>query len=99
MPTTPLTKTGPAMNRDSRYTGQAARWRGVQPVEPLDELASVVNGTFVLVVEVADGQYRRRCFLSARAAERAARNATEAGHDAKVYLAELRPLWQLVAGE
>lgn len=62
--------------------------------DPLDELAQHVDGSFV-VVETTGGRYRRRCFLSVRSAERAARNATAAGYNARVYLAELRPLWRV----
>lgn len=65
------------------------------PADPLDALAQHVDGTFVLVVKVAGGKYRRRCFLSAAAAERAARRALDAGHIAYIYLAELKPLWRL----
>jgi hypothetical protein len=68
------------------------------PADPLDELAQHVDGSFVLVVKVTGSRYRRRCFLSAAAAERAAHNALEAGHNAEVYLAELKPLWRLKAG-
>jgi hypothetical protein len=66
---------------------------------PLDEIAHHVDGTFVLVVKVTGGKYRRRCFLSAASAEKAARNALEAGHNATVYLAELKPLWKLAGGD
>lgn len=65
---------------------------------PLDELAVHVDGTFVVVVEATGGRYRRRCFLTAAAAERSATNALANGHNAKVYLAELRPLWRLIGG-
>jgi hypothetical protein len=68
-------------------------------VDPLDEIAHHVDGTFVLVVKVTGGRYRRRCFLSAASAEKAARNALEAGHDAVIFLAELKPLWKLAGGE
>jgi hypothetical protein len=68
------------------------------PTDPLDDIAAHVDGTFVLVVHVTGGKYRRRCFLSAASAERAARNAQAAGHNAKVYLAELKPLWRLEGG-
>jgi hypothetical protein len=64
-------------------------------VDPRDEIAHHVDGTFVVVVKVTGGKYRRRCFLSAASAERAARNTLEAGHNATVYLAELKPLWKL----
>jgi hypothetical protein len=67
--------------------------------DPLDEIAAHVDGTFVVVVHVAGDQYRRRCFLTAKAAERAARNAQAAGHNAQVFLAELRPLWRLTGRE
>jgi hypothetical protein len=66
--------------------------------DPLDDIAAHIDGTFVLVVRTTDDRYRRRCFLSAASAERAARNAQAAGHDAEVYLAELKPLWKLTGG-
>jgi hypothetical protein len=68
------------------------------PTDPLDEIAAHVDGSFVLVVKVTGGLYRRRCFLAAASAERAARRAQAAGHNATVYLAELKPLWKLTAG-
>jgi hypothetical protein len=67
-------------------------------VDPRDALARHIDGTFVLVVKVTGGRYRRRCFLSAASAEKAARNALEAGHDAVIFLAELKPLWKLAGG-
>jgi hypothetical protein len=63
--------------------------------DPLDDLAKEIDGSFVLVVKLSGGKYRRRCFLTAAAAERAARNAQDAGHNATVFLAELKPLWRL----
>jgi hypothetical protein len=68
-------------------------------VDPLDAIAHHVDGTFVVVVKATGGRYRRRCFLSAASAEKAARNALEAGHNATVYLAELKPLWKLAGGD
>jgi hypothetical protein len=65
---------------------------------PLDDIAAHVDGAFVLVVRVTGGRYRRRCFLSVASAEKAASRATENGHDAEVYLAELKPLWRLTGG-
>lgn len=62
---------------------------------PLDEIARHVDGTFVVVVKVSAGKYRRRCFLTAASAQRAAARATARGESATVYLAELRPLWKL----
>jgi len=66
--------------------------------DALDDIAKHIDGSFVLVVKASDGRYRRRCFLSAASAERAARNAIEASHDAEVFLAELKPLWRLKGG-
>jgi hypothetical protein len=85
---------GAASNTTSPATGFAvdSKPSGLLPVSnPLDEITHHVDGTFVLVVKVT-GKYRRRCFLSAASAERAARNALEAGHNAEVFLAELKPL-------
>lgn len=64
-------------------------------LDALDELASVVAGTFVIVVELQNGRLRRQCFLTAAAAEKAAARALAAGHNPSVYLAELKPLWLL----
>ena len=66
--------------------------------DPLDDIAHHVDGAFVLVVKVSGGKYRRRCFLTAASAERAARNAQDAGHSAVVFLAELKPLWRVKGG-
>ena len=68
------------------------------PTHPLDDIAAHVDGSFVLVVKVTGGKYRRRCFLTAASAERAARRAQAAGHNATIYLAELKPLWKLAGG-
>jgi hypothetical protein len=72
----------------------AADWRqnaGLLPVDPLDAIAAHVDGTFVIVVKLTGGKYRRRCFMTAASAERAARNALDAGHTATVFLAQLKP--------
>jgi hypothetical protein len=61
-------------------------------------VAQHVDGCFVVVIRVTGGRYRRRCFLTVAAAERAARNAIEAGHNVEVFLAELKPLWRLAGG-
>jgi hypothetical protein len=63
--------------------------------DPLDEIAAHVDGAFVVVVRVNGSRCRRRCFLTAASAERAARRAQAAGHNATIYLAELKPLWKL----
>ena len=56
------------------------------------------RSAFVVVVETTRGKYRRCCFLTAASAERSATNALAKGYDAKVYLAELKPLWRLEGG-
>jgi hypothetical protein len=66
-------------------------------LDPRDEIARHIGGTFVVVVETPAGKYRRRCFLSVKAAEQAAQRAIERGENVKVYLAELKPLWRVVA--
>jgi hypothetical protein len=92
---------GAASNTTSPATGFAVNSKpaGLVHVDPLDEIAHHVDGTFILVVKVTGGKYRRRWFLSAASAEKAARNALEAGHNATVYLAELKPLWKLAGGD
>jgi hypothetical protein len=65
--------------------------------DPLDDIAAHVNGTFVVVVRAQGLWYRRRCFLSVSAAQKAARNAAERGYTVEVFLAELKPLWRLDA--
>jgi hypothetical protein len=70
---------------------------GLAPIDPFDAIAQHIDGAFVLVIKVDGGKYRRRCFLTAASAERAARNALDAGHNATVFLAQLKPLWKLNA--
>ena len=80
-------------------------------LDVLDALAEHVDGAFVVLVRVTPSLrpaalreaeppgYRRRVFLSAAAAERAARAAQGRGESCRVYLAELRPLHRLVGGD
>lgn len=80
-------------------TGEEIGSRVLHPVGSLDEIAHHVDGAFVVVVETTDSKIRRRCFLTAASAERAAGRATDRGESATVYLAELRPLWKIRGGE
>jgi hypothetical protein len=74
--------------------------RGLSPItDPLDEIAAHVDGTFVVIVHLTSGRYRRRCFLTIAAAERHSRRAQAAGHNAEIYLAELKPLWKVIGRE
>lgn len=68
------------------------------PLSDADEIARHVDGALVVVVEVSYGKYRRRCFLTAKAAERAVGNARRRGQSARVYLAELKPLYRVPMG-
>lgn len=63
-----------------------------------DEYAAHVDGTFVVVVKVTGGHYRRRCYLTVKAAEDAARRAQDRGENAVVILSELRPLYRVTGG-
>lgn len=65
----------------------------------LDALAHHIDGSFLVIVEVTGEKRRRRSFLTMASAERAARNAVARGHNARIYLAEARPLWLLKADE
>ncbi len=73
--------------------------KSVSSIDPRDGIARHVGGTFVVVVEATGGKYRRRCYLTVKAAENAARRATDRGETATVYLAELKPLWKVRGGE
>lgn len=68
------------------------------PLAMADELAAHVAGALVVVVEVEHGRYRRRCYLTAKSAERAVTNARLRGQSARVYLAELKPMYRVPAG-
>lgn len=50
---------------------------------------------YVAVVEIAEGKYRRRTYLTLAAAQRAIERAEGRGVEARVYLAELRPVGDL----
>lgn len=65
----------------------------------LDDIARHVDGAFVVVVKVTGDKYRRRCFLTAASAQRAADRAVGRGESATVYMAQLKPLWKLQAGD
>jgi len=67
------------------------------PLDPRDEVARHVDGTFVVLVRTPTGRGgRRRCFLTVRAAEDAARKAIARGDSAAIVLAELRPLYRVI---
>lgn len=57
-----------------------------------DEVARILDGTYVVVVLLPHEKYRRRVFLSLASAQRHADRAELAGHRAKVVLARLEPV-------
>lgn len=73
-------------------------------LDDLDDMAEHAGGAFVVMIELTgagaddEPRYRRRVFLTAAAAERAARAAQARGVNSRVYLAELVPLWRVVGG-
>lgn len=50
------------------------------------------DGAYAVVVELNRDRYRRKLFLTLGAAERAAKRARSAGHDAEVLLVRLQPV-------
>ncbi len=63
-----------------------------------DDFARHIDGTFVVVVRLNGGKYRRRAYLTVKSAELAARRAKARGENAVVILAELRPLYRVIGG-
>lgn len=58
-------------------------------------LAAQVDGAFAVIVETSHGKYRRRVWFTLAAAERAVAKAEDAGHNAVIMLAELKPLYRV----
>lgn len=91
------------MAHESRPTGAAPEAGGPEFIVPSTaeqwgEFARHVDGAFVVVVRLTGGKYRRRCFLTVKAAENAARRAQERGENAVVVLSELKPLYRVTGG-
>lgn len=79
----------------------------VADIADVQEFADRVDGVFVIVVKITGGtlpdesgrvRYRRRCFLTLKAAEDAARRATDAGYNAVIVLAELKAVYRVIGG-
>lgn len=62
-----------------------------------DRAAESINGMFVAVVSVTTDKVRRYPFVTLAAAQRRVDRAREAGHEASVILAELRPVYYVPA--
>ena len=62
------------------------------PYVPARAALAQVAGVFVVVVTIEEESYRRRVYLTLKAAERASRQAAERGHTATVVLARLEPV-------
>lgn len=91
-------------SHESRPAGAAPEAGGPESIVPTtaeqwDEYARHIDGTFVLVVKQTHDRHRRRCFLTAKAAEAACRRAQARGENAVVVLAELKPVYRVIGGE
>lgn len=53
---------------------------------------SIVDGVHVVVVRTSNDRYKRRCYLSLAAADKAAERARERGDEAAVVLCRLTPV-------
>ena len=61
-------------------------------VSPDARLVSLLDGAFVVVVDLGDDRHTRRVYLNLPSAQRAADRARERGREATIALCELRPL-------
>lgn len=92
----PPRESRPAVNR-AALADQPGGLSPILPLDPRDEVARHVDGTFVVLVRTPTGHGgRRRCFLTVKAAEDAARKAIARGDSAVIVLAELRPLYRVI---
>lgn len=96
----PQMRESPASGRGSSVDHLAGGSRNTVPTttEAWDEFARHIDGAFVLVVKQSHDRYRRRCFLTAKAAEAAVRRAQARGENAVVVLAELKPVYRVIGG-
>jgi len=89
---------GPAESISTAIKSKASLPPSVASSEDWAALAAQVDGAFVVLVQTSHGRYRRRVWLTLAPAERAARKATEAGHNAVVILAERKPVYRVDGG-
>lgn len=61
------------------------------------EVADLIEGTFVVLVITPQNRARRRCYLTLAAAQRAAERATDRGQFATVVLASVQPIAEVTA--
>ena len=96
----PQTQKNPAGGRGSSVDHLAGGSSTTVPTTSAqwDEIARHIDGAFVLVVKLPGDKYRRRCLLTARAAEAAVRRAQARGENAVVMLAELKPVYRVIGG-
>jgi hypothetical protein len=69
--------------------------RLIESGDKLQELAEYIDGAFVVLLRYPSGRRHRRCFLTLRAADHAAKMALARGQAVEVVLAELRPLFRV----
>ncbi len=90
--------TEPAQSISTAIKNKTSVTLGPDILKDREALAAQVDGAFVVVVRVNGARYRRRCYLTAQAAENAARKATNPGESVVVFMAELKPLWRIPSG-
>ena len=61
-------------------------------VSPDARLVSLLDGAFVVVVDLGDDRHTRRVYLNLPSAQRAADRARERGREATIALCELHPV-------
>ncbi|MBO1751715.1 hypothetical protein J4G33_07865 [Actinotalea sp. BY-33] len=97
--TNPRRADAPGWETEGEATSKAGGPLHIVPGSPSwDEYAAHIDGTFVVVVKVTGGRYRRRCYLTVKAAQDAADRACARGENAVVILSELRPLYRVTGG-
>ncbi|MEZ0490786.1 hypothetical protein AB2L28_00860 [Kineococcus sp. TBRC 1896] len=82
--------TGTAAEKSNRH--QAADGTSIAPGTDCVDLLGIVSGALVVVVKLDGDHYRRRTFLTLKAAERAVERAQARGHQAEVVLCSLQPV-------
>lgn len=87
--------------RPVSQTAPEAFARAADKLTALDALAALIDGAFAVLVKVSPGdaepRFVRRVYLTAKAAEDAARKAAARGQSSRVYLCELKPLYRIEA--
>lgn len=65
----------------------------------MSNITELFKGAFAVVVNYPSGRHQRRVFMTISAAEKAARRATERGHEVEVVLVHLEPVATIAPDE